>query len=110
MDSCGRRTSYKRLTETQRNELKVAQADKQLPDIAVINADTEINIDIDTDDNETVIDNTSSSNIVIQVGQSFMDQIELLCDKEEDDDIDDECYDFQDEDFNFEQLLFYSRD
>ena len=65
-----------------RNELKVAQADKQLPDIVVINADTEINIDIDTDDNETVIVNTSSSNIVIQVGQSFMDQIELLCDKE----------------------------
>ena len=63
-----------------RNELKVAQADKQLPDIVVINADTEINIDID--DNETVIVNTSSSNIVIQVGQSFMDQIELLCDKE----------------------------
>ena len=53
-DSCGRRISYKRLTETQRNELKVVQADKQLPDIAVINADTEINVD-DTDDNETVI-------------------------------------------------------
>jgi hypothetical protein len=35
---------------------------------------------------------------------------ELLCDKEEDDDIDDECYEFQDEDSNFEQLLFYSRD
>jgi hypothetical protein len=28
----------------------------------------------------------------------------------EDDGIDDECYDFQDEDFNFEQLLFYFRD
>jgi hypothetical protein len=26
------------------------------------------------------------------------------------DGIDDECYDFQDEDFNFEQLLFYFRD
>ena len=72
----------------------------------VINADTEINV-TDTDDKETVIDidNTSSSNIATQVGQSFMDQVELLCEKEED-----ECYDFQDEDFNFEQLLFYSRD
>ena len=28
----------------------------------------------------------------------------------EDDGIDDECHDFQDEDFNFEHLLFYSRD
>ena len=72
----------------------------------VINADTEINV-TDTDDKETVIDidNTSSSNIATQVGQSFMDQVELLCEKEED-----ECYDFQDEGFNFEQLLFYSRD
>jgi hypothetical protein len=39
-----------------------------------------------------------------------MDQVELLCDKEEDDGIDNECYDFQGEDFNFEQFLFYSRD
>jgi hypothetical protein len=106
VDSCGRRTSYKRLAETQRNELKAAQADKQLPD-SVVNADMEINIDIDDNDNE--IDSASSSNSVIQVGQSFMDQIELLCDKEEDDDIDDECHDYQDEDFNFVQLLFYSR-
>ena len=67
----------------------------------------EINIDIDDNDNE--IDSASSSNSVIQVGQSFIDQIELLCDKEEDDDIDDECHDYQDEDLNFVQLLFYSR-
>ena len=103
MDSCGRRTSYKRLAETQRNELKAAQADKQLPD-SVVNADMEINIDIDDNDNE--IDSASSSNSVIQVGQSFIDQIELLCDKEEDDDIDDKCHDYQDEDLNFVHYCF----
>ena len=38
--------------------------------------------------------------------------INLLCDKDidDDDDYEDECYDFQDELFNFEQILRMSRD
>ena len=38
--------------------------------------------------------------------------INLLCDKDidDEDDYEDECYDFQDELFNFEQILRMSRD
>ena len=34
----------------------------------------------------------------------------LLCDRDIDDDYEDECYDFQDELFNFEQILRLTRD
>jgi hypothetical protein len=41
---------------------------------------------------------------------TYETEINAVCDAFDSDDIDEECYDFQDELFNFEIIIEYSRD
>ena len=62
------------------------------------------------DEDENVNDEDENVNDEIINNDTYETEINAVCDAFDSDDIDEECYDFQDELFNFEMIIEYSRD
>ena len=63
-----------------------------------------------SDEDENVNDEDENVNDEIINNDTYETEINAVCDAFDSDDIDEECYDFQDELFNFEMIIEYSRD
>jgi hypothetical protein len=63
-----------------------------------------------SDEDENVNDEDENVNDEIINNDTYETEINAVCDAFDNDDIDEECYDFQDELFNFEMIIEYSRD
>ena len=58
----------------------------------------------------SMVDRGFNVNDEVNNNDTYETEINAVCDAFDSDDIDEECYDFQDELFNFEMIIEYSRD
>ena len=97
--------------DSEQTDPVVISVDPQQTEQVVINQTDNAGSEIVEANSSTLAATTSS--VAIQAGPSILDKVEMFCDKHDDgldDESESECYDFQDEDFNFDQILFFSRD
>ena len=78
-------------------------------EVQIVNEEVE-NVSDHGDAPGNISDEDENVNDEVNNNDTYETEINAVCDAFDSDDIDEECYDFQDELFNFEMIIEYSRD
>lgn len=119
----GRRPTYKRKSKTPTattSETSLSQEVVILSDTEPGSPTTEVSQMASSEPETTSQQESVSEDVALDIDEpqaiseipyvSFDMEVNILCDKDADPDVEEECFDFQDEMLNFDKLMMFTRD